>query len=108
MKFYSRCSDLDLFDKEHTNLLIPVCVSVKGRTGYIKAVSATNYVADGWIHETDEYFHLYAALRHGFAPIPITDDEFHQLERDGVTFLSRERTTQLREAIQRLPDRKKR
>jgi hypothetical protein len=108
MKFYSRCTDLDLFDKEHRDLLMPVRVVVHGRAGAIHVVGATNYNSTGWIHEADDYFHLYAALKHGFHPIPITDDEYLQLQRDGSTFLSRERTTQLREAIQRLPDRKRR
>jgi hypothetical protein len=109
MKFYTRSTDLDLFDKEHTNLLILVSLNVTlRRAGHIRAIGATNYNPTGWIHEADDYFHLYAALKHGFAPIPITDEEYLQLKRDGVAFLSRERTTQLREIVLRLPERRNR
>ena len=109
MKFYSRSRDLDLFDKEHTSLLILVAFNVTlRRAGNIRAIQATNYSPTGWIHEADDYFHLYATLRHGFCPIPITDEEFKQVERDGIAFLSSERTAQLREAVARLPERRKR
>lgn len=105
MKFFMRCCDLEIFNENHENLLLYVYFNVYGRAGSIRKIGHPLIRRDGWIYESDNHFHLYAKIKYGFSPIPIADEEYEQIKRDGVSFLSKERTKQLREAIAELPNR---
>lgn len=50
----------------------------------------------GWIFDATESFNLFCLLKFGWAPIEITDEEYEQVVRDGVSFLNKERAQKIR------------
>jgi hypothetical protein len=91
MKFYCAGRLLNRVEDQEYELLCGVSISATKR-GWIKR----NNWGSGWIYEADESFRSWCVVAYGFDPVPITDHEFHLLDTDGVVYLSRERTEELR------------
>jgi hypothetical protein len=96
MKYYTVYDRISLVEVPHSELLLAVDFGKFSRS--IKA----NVWGNAWIYEADEYFQTYCVMRWGFKPPIITEIEYSDLIRDGVTFLSKARTHEIRQALDAL------
>jgi hypothetical protein len=94
MKFYCFSRLLDRVEDQEYELLFGVRID-DGKRGNIKKDDWGN----GWIYEADESFRSWCAIAYGFDLALISDQEFDLIQSQGVAFLSRERSTELRQSL---------
>lgn len=94
MKYYARTSHINTIEDLDYELLIGVRANLSGR-GSMRE----DTWGPGWIFEADEEFPTYCMIKHGFSVPAITENEYQLLKLAKVIFFSKERTTQLRNAI---------
>ena len=58
--------------------------------------------ATGCIIESDDQFDVYCAMMKGFTPTRITDEEYLELDANGIVFFSKPRSKELRESVLKL------
>lgn len=95
MKYYVAGKLLNRVEDQEYELLFGATIGNISKRGFIKR----NDWGSGWIYDSDESFRSWCAIAYGFQPVHITDQEFYLLSTDGVAFLSRERTQQIRESL---------
>lgn len=94
MKFYCSGRLMNRLEDQEFEYLFGVSIN-SGKRGYIKK---DNW-GSGWIYEAEESFRSWCAIAYGFNAVPLTDQEFNLLESDGVVYLSKERTEELRKPL---------
>jgi hypothetical protein len=94
MKFYCAGLLLERVEDQEYELLCGVRID-NNKRGKIKKDDWGN----GWIYEADESFRSWCVVAYGFDPVPITDQEFDLINSQGVAFLSRERTGELKKSM---------
>lgn len=94
MKFYCAGKLLDRIEDQEYELLLGATIG-NSKRGNIKK----DAWGSGWIYEADESFRSWCAIAYGFNAVPITEQEYFLLEADGVVYLSRERTEELRKPL---------
>lgn|SRR4051812_9392865 len=94
MKFYCVSRLLDRVEDQY-ELLCSVTFDL-GKRWYIKR----DIWGSGWIYEADESFRSWCVVAYGFQPVVITDQEFYLLNIDGIAFIGRERTEELRKSME--------
>lgn len=94
MKFYVTGKLLNRVEEQEYTLLIGVSIRTVGR-GYIKK----DDWGSGWIYESDESFRSWCIIGYGFDPVHILDEEYRLLESDGIAYLSKERTAEIRKGV---------
>lgn len=94
MKFYCKGLLLNKVEDQEYELLCGVRLNVYKRG----SITKDNW-GSGWIYESDESFRSWCAIAYGFEPVIITEQEFYLLNVDGVAFLSRERTEEIRSSL---------
>ena len=82
MKYLSTVNKVYYLEEAECELLTGVRCESGGK------LSADTW-GNGWIFETDEYFPSFCVIKYGFEPIEITDDEYRQLQIDGVTWVDK-------------------
>jgi len=94
MKFYVAGKLLHRVEDQEYVLLIGAHIRTTKR-GYIKK---DNW-GTGWIYEADESFRSWCVVGYGFDPTHIHDDEYRLLETDGIVYLSRDRTEEIKKSV---------
>ena len=94
MKFYCYSRLLDRVEDQEYELLCGVRID-GGKRGKILKDDWGN----GWIYEAEESFCSWCAIAYGFDPVPITEQEFNLINSQGIVFLSRERSDELRKSM---------
>lgn len=94
MKYYVAGKLLNRVEDQEYVLLFGVTIIFHKR-GWIKR----DDWGAGWIYDADDSFRSWCAIAYGFVPAIITDDEFRLLENDGVVYLSKDRTVELKTSV---------
>ncbi len=94
MKFYCAGKLLNRIEDQDYELLCGASIRSSKRGWIRKDTWGT-----GWIYEADESFRSWCAIAYGFNAVPITDQEYDLLNTDGVVYLSKERTENLRTTL---------
>ncbi|HEY6435224.1 MAG TPA: hypothetical protein VIY47_01425 [Ignavibacteriaceae bacterium] len=94
MKFYCAGRLMNRFDDQDFEYLFGVEIESNKR-GWIKK----NNWGTGWIYEAEESFRSWCAIAYGFNAVPITDLEYQLLNSDGIVYLSKERTEELKKPL---------
>lgn len=94
MKFYIAGRLLNRVEAHDYILLIGVSIKTNKR-GHIKK----DIWGTGWIFEADESFRSWCVIGYGFDPAVILETEYKLLEADGIIYLSKERTIELRKPV---------
>lgn len=90
MKFYIPSRMLHMIQEEDFLWLGPTDFNIEK-----KRLEKKGKYSDGWIFEADEGFNTFFTIRTGLQLPTITDQEYTQLNLDGVAFLGKERTAKL-------------
>lgn len=83
MKYLVPGKRLAALEEQEFDLLVAVNV---GDKSLVKETWGT-----GWIFEATESFNLFCMIKFGWEPIELQEEEFEQIMRHGVSFLSKER-----------------
>jgi len=59
----------------------------------------------GFIVESDDQFDVYCTMMKGFAPAKVMEEEYYELVENGIVFLSKPRSKELREGVLKLRNR---
>lgn len=97
MLFYTDSEYYSLLEHMGCIFLEPVHVKIHGAGWLKKARWAT-----GWIIEGDDCFDVYCTMMHGFSPAKITEEEYYELDANGIVFFSKTRGKEVKDRVWQL------
>lgn len=101
MKFLVLGQLLRRLENAEYDILKNVSVNAYGRGSMKEMKDSTGPY---FVVETDDYFRSFCAIAYGFEPCPIDNEEYRQLNYDGVSFLTKPRTAVIKAQLARMSE----